>query len=184
MNDYLNRKKWSPYIVGLFIGVLSWFTFATADHPIGVTTAFENTAAVSLQSIAPESASNNNFFSQHSKNPWIDWEWFFVIGIFAGAFISARLSKDQTHESIPVLWRKRFGPSNSKRYIAAFGGGAIMMIGARLAQGCTSGHIISGTLQLAVSSWIFAGVVFVSGIIFSRSIYGNKLSQDVYGKSI
>lgn len=184
MNNYFGKKKWSPYVVGLLIGILSWFTFLTADHPIGVTTAFENTAAVSLQSISPESASDNNFFSKHGNDPWIDWEWFFVIGIFGGAFASARLSKDQTQESIPTLWRKRFGPSTSKRYIAAFGGGALMMIGARLAQGCTSGHIISGTLQLAVSSWIFAVVVFASGIFFSRSIYGNKLAQDVYGKSV
>jgi len=37
------------------------------------------------------------------------------------------------------------------------------MFGARLAQGCTSGHGISGALQLAVSSWTFVVVLFASG---------------------
>ena len=36
----------------------------------------------------------------------------------------------------------------------AFGGGMLMAFGARLAGGCTSGHGISGTLQLNVASWI------------------------------
>lgn len=184
MIKYLRQKKWSPYVVGFLIGILSWLTFVTADHPIGVTTAFENTAAVSLKSLGPTIASENSFFSKPGTDPKIDWEWFFVIGIFIGALISSRLSKDQAKESVPPLWLQRFGPSISRRYIAAFFGGAIMMIGARFAQGCTSGHMISGTLQLAVSSWVFAAVVFTFGILFSRSIYGKKLIEDFYGKPI
>ncbi len=43
--NLLRRKAWSPYLVGAAIGVLSWFSFATADRQIGITTAFEYTAA-------------------------------------------------------------------------------------------------------------------------------------------
>jgi hypothetical protein len=38
-------------------------------------------------------------------------------------------------------------------------------MGARWAGGCTSGHGISGTLQLAVSSWLAAAAFFAGGII-------------------
>lgn len=183
MESVARQKVWSPYLVGLLIGILSWFTFLTANQPIGVTTAFENTAAIAIEGSVPVVVSQNSYFAKPDANPRINWEWLFVIGIFGGAFISSRLSKDQTKEAIPKLWRKRFGPNVSKRYIAAFGGGALMMIGARLAQGCTSGHIISGTLQLAVSSWVFAATVFLFGIVFSRSIYGRTI-EEVYGKPI
>jgi uncharacterized membrane protein YedE/YeeE len=52
----------------------------------------------------------------------------------------------------------------AKRLTAAFLGGVVIIFGARLADGCTSGHGISGSLQLAVSSWTFFLVMFASGI--------------------
>ena len=42
---------------------------------------------------------------------------------------------------------------------------------ARWAGGCTSGHGISGTLQLAVSSWIAAGCFFIGGIATAMLIF-------------
>ena len=39
-----------------------------------------------------------------------------------------------------------------------------MAFGARMAGGCTSGHGISGTLQLSVGSWIAVVCFFVGGI--------------------
>jgi hypothetical protein len=67
-------------------------------------------------------------------------------------------------ETIPAVWRERFGGSVPKRLVAAFVGGVVIIYGARLADGCTSGHGISGSLQLAVSSWTFFLVLFAAGI--------------------
>jgi hypothetical protein len=39
-----------------------------------------------------------------------------------------------------------------------------MGVGARWAGGCTSGHGISGTLQLAVSSWVAVVCFFIGGV--------------------
>jgi uncharacterized membrane protein YedE/YeeE len=58
------------------------------------------------------------------------------------------------------------------RWIVAFIGGIVMGIGARWANGCTSGHGISGTLQLAVSSWLAAICFFIGGIVTAMLIYG------------
>jgi uncharacterized membrane protein YedE/YeeE len=61
----------------------------------------------------------------------------------------------------------------------AFLSGGLMMFGARLAQGCTSGHGISGTLQLAVSSWIFIIVAFTVGTITTLLLYGKEGARHV-----
>jgi hypothetical protein len=47
----------------------------------------------------------------------------------------------------------------------------LMAFGARLAGGCTSGHGISGTLQLSVGSWIAVLAFFVGGVAVALSLY-------------
>lgn len=46
-----------------------------------------------------------------------------------------------------------------------------MMVGARLAQGCTSGHGITGILQFAISSWIFVPVFGLTGWFIARNLF-------------
>lgn len=41
-------RSWSPYLVRALIGILSWFTFASVDKPLGITTAFEYSGALAL----------------------------------------------------------------------------------------------------------------------------------------
>ncbi len=172
--NLLAMKSWSPYVVGALIGVLSWFAFATADKPLGITTAFEYTAALIEKGVAPQAAQTNAYYKEPEKSPKIDWEWMLVVGVFFGALLSSKLSGDRTKQTVPSLWEWRFGASTAKRFAGAFLGGALMMFGARLAQGCTSGHGISGALQLAVSSWIFVVLLFASGVATAFLIYGKE----------
>lgn len=175
-------KAWSPYGVGALIGVLSWFAFASAQKPIGITTAFEYTSALLSQGVAGSSAPPQVYLAEkqkEGKSPKIDWEWMLVLGVFLGAYLSSKLSGDRTSERVPVLWQARFGPKVGPRYLAAFFGGALMMFGARLAQGCTSGHGISGALQLALSSWIFMPLIFLTGAITAYLIYRKEESRYV-----
>lgn len=177
MDNPLTRKSWSPYIVGAAIGVLSWFAFATADKPLGITTAFENTAALVGKAAVPNVEQANEYYAakaKEGKSPKIDWEWMLVLGVFVGALLSATVSGDRRTETVPELWRRRFGGNVTKRLAAAFFGGALMMFGARLAQGCTSGHGISGALQLAVSSWVFAAVFFAVATGAALLMYGRE----------
>lgn len=173
----LRRRSWSPYAVGFGIGILSWISFATANHPIGITTAFENTAALIGTAVAPATADSSAYYAvkaTENKSPKINWEWMLVLGVFFGAYVSARLSGDQSREKVPALWTWRFGPGVGKRYAGAFLGGALMMFGARMAGGCTSGHGISGALQLALSSWIFLFLVFFTGIVTAWILFGRE----------
>jgi hypothetical protein len=123
-------------------------------------------------SVAPEHVAANAYFSKF--RPVVDWEWMLVVGLALGAFLSSRLSGDRPVEPVESPWRERFGPSRPKRYLMAFLGGLILMFGARLAGGCTSGHGISGSLQLALSGWVFFASTFASGILTAFVLFGKE----------
>jgi uncharacterized protein len=173
--EVLQRKRWSPYAVGALIGLLSWFAFFSADRPIGVSTAIARTAGMLLSAVAPERVAGNPYFAKFPAV--VDWEWMLVIGAALGAWISSRLSGDRPVEAVEPLWRERFGNSRRKRYLFAFLGGVVLMFGARLAGGCTSGHGISGSLQLALSGWLFFASVFVSGILTAFLLFGKEKTR-------
>jgi len=177
MMNPLTMKSWSPYVAGIGIGVLSWFAFGVANSPLGISTAFEHTAALAEKAVVPQAEQTNEYFAQKAeagKLPKIGLGWMLVVGVFVGASLSSRLSGDRSIESVPAMWRERFGGSVPLRLAAAFFAGALMLFGARLAGGCTSGHSISGSLQLAVSSWVFTAVFFIAAIVTALAIYGRK----------
>lgn len=169
---WLTAKSWSPYAVGAAIGVLSWFAFLTADTPIGVSTTFVRAVASAEKAVVPEHVDRTPYLAKHA--PKVDWQLLLVIGVFVGAFLSAWWSGDRARERVPALWESRFGPGVVRRYVAAFLGGFLVLFGARLADGCTSGHGISGSLQLAVSSWTFFLALFAAGIATAFSLFGKE----------
>ena len=95
----------------------------------------------------------------------------FLIGTFFGSLLSVLVSRTFRLEKVPTTWSQQFGGSTAKRLVAAFLGGIIIMFGARMAGGCTSGHGISGSLQLALSSWTFFLTMFASGIVTALVLF-------------
>jgi membrane protein implicated in regulation of membrane protease activity len=53
----------------------------------------------------------------------------------------------------------------------SFLGGFVLILGARIADGCASGHILSGNMEMAVSSFVFAICVALSYFIFTKYFY-------------
>jgi len=87
-----------------------------------------------------------------------------VTGIALGAFISMRLSGAR-RQTISPVWARTMGTASLwARAPIAFLGGFIMLFGARIAGGCTSGHGISGMAQLSVGSTIAVAAMFAGGI--------------------
>jgi hypothetical protein len=41
--EFLTQLRWSPYAVGIGIGILSWFTFLISRKPIACSTSFAKT---------------------------------------------------------------------------------------------------------------------------------------------
>jgi uncharacterized membrane protein YedE/YeeE len=151
------------------IGLLSCVAFVLSDKPIGCSTAFSRTSGMIeklfLRGRGPEKAYYKKFA------PVIDWEWMLVIGVLVGAFISSSLSGTFEGVWVPGKWASAFGDSTGLRWFASLLGGVIMGLGARWAGGCTSGHGISGTLQLAASSWLAVMGFFIGGIVTAMILY-------------
>ncbi len=172
----LRQKAWSPYLVGIGIGVLSWLAFLLVNKPIGMSTEVSKFSGWVVGLFAgSEAVAENAYWA--SKTPAFGYSTVFLIFTAVGAFISAKLGKDITAEKVPQVWEQYQGPGVAKRMIAAFVGGAILLFGARLAGGCTSGHGISGTMQLALSSWIFFPVMFVTGIVTARILFRKRANS-------
>jgi len=94
-----------------------------------------------------------------------------VLGVFIGAFLSAKLSGQFQGDWVPTKWAATFGETPFTRWIVTLIGGIVMGIGARWAGGCTSSHGISGTLQLNVGSWLAAMCFFIGGIATAMVIF-------------
>jgi len=161
-------ERWSPYMCGMGIGILCWLIFLLADRPLGISTAYAKTAGMLEKRYRPRQVEQKAYYQKFP--PEIDWECFLVIGVIVGAFLSAQLSDSFQTDFLPETWITHAGSTLLLRWITAFAGGIIMGIGARWAGGCTSGHGISGTLQLAVSSWVVVTAMFAGGIITAFAI--------------
>jgi len=156
---------WSPYVVGAAIGVLSWLTFYFSDKPIGASSFYAQIAGFLGKRIAPRHTKSLPYFK--NKPPRVGWGFAFVVAIVAGGAIAALTGGEFANEWLPPMWAARF----VLRAAIGFGGGLLMAFGARLAGGCTSGHGISGTLQLNPGSWITVICLFIGGIAVAVPLY-------------
>lgn len=166
--DY-DGAAWSPYLVGGAIGVLSWLTFYFSDKPIGASSFYATLAGFIGKFVAKRHTESLAYFK--SNPPRIDWGMLFVISTIAGGFIAAWTGGEIRNEWLHPMWVDRFGESIALRGVFGFVGGVLMAFGARLAGGCTSGHGISGTLQLNVGSWLTAICMFIAGIATAMLLY-------------
>lgn len=160
---------WSPYLAGAGIGVLCWFTFRISGKPLGASSAYASVAGLLGMQIAPNKTESLPYYQDNP--PKVDWELMLVGAVILGAFVAALSGGEITGRWLPPMWVERFGDAVWLRLLVAFLGGALMAFGARLAGGCTSGHGISGALQLSVSSWLALICFFIGGSITAHLMF-------------
>lgn len=170
LNGLISRPRWNPYVVGAAIGVLSWMVFAVVNKPLGMSTSISAASGACLMPLVGEQSVLSNAYWSKTSPKW-DYGMLFLVGTFVGAMFSSLISRSFKFETVPSVWVERFGPSRAKRLLWAFLGGVLILYGARMADGCTSGHGISGTLQLALSSWTFFITMFVAGVITAWLVF-------------
>ena len=162
-------EQWSPYLVGIGIGVLNCFAFLLSDKHIGCSSAYARTSAMIEKVLRGSRVVEKPYYKKFP--PVIEWEWMLVFGIIVGAFASSKFSGQFQLNWVPPFWTAAMDKGAWSRFLTALIGGILMGIGARWAGGCTSGHGISGTMQLAVSSWLAALCFFVGGIATAMLIF-------------
>ena len=160
---------WSPYVVGAGIGVLSWLTFYFADKPIGASSFYATVAGFIGKWVARKHTQSLKYYQ--ANPPAVDYGFVFVICTILGGFIAAWTGDEIRNEWLHPMWVERFGDSIALRGVIGFIGGVIMAFGARLAGGCTSGHGISGTLQLSAGSWLTVIFMFIGGIAAAMLLF-------------
>ncbi|MDP0561893.1 MAG: YeeE/YedE thiosulfate transporter family protein [Candidatus Endonucleobacter sp. (ex Gigantidas childressi)] len=196
MKNLFFQHQWSWITSGIALGIAFLLAVALVK-PIGVSTQFVILDAIIWDSIYDDiiventnsdsgySSSNaylNKSSGKYAKNAAqpLNYSFIFVLAMLLGGFIARKMQhiKDKSNDLImPAVWKDRFGGSTWKRHIASFIGGVLVLIGARLAGGCTSGHMMSGIMQTSISGYLFAMSAFATAIPTALLIYhykGNK----------
>ncbi len=161
-------KKIPWWLGGILMAILLLFTFSVfgADRGIGASTYVPYFASI-LFGLSPD---KYKYVAEIQNSG--SWESVMLIGVLVGAFLtSVFITKTFRFSVLPTLWKERKNDSVKSRLLWSFFTGFTMIIGARLAGGCTSGHFMSGMTQIAVSSLIFGAVVLVTVIITGRLFY-------------
>jgi uncharacterized membrane protein YedE/YeeE len=158
---------------GLLLGLV-FFLAVLLVKPIGVSTQFvildgilgdAVNAELVTQTDAGYTSTNaylaksNGKYAKSVANP-LNYSFVFVLAMALGGFVSMRLRGGLNGLEGPAL-----------RYAATFLGGFIVLYGARLAGGCTSGHMMSGMMQTALSGYIFAAGAFAAAIPVSLILF-------------
>lgn len=136
-----------PIVGGLLIGGAQAATLALTGNPVGVSTAYEQI------SHGIEQLLSSIFRTKTERKATPLGSVYFATGILAGSYILSSV--------IPIPLPGGEVPINTIRAVL---GGVLMVFGARLAGGCTSGHGISGMSTLSVSSIITVASIFAGGM--------------------
>ena len=144
-------KKYAWVFQGLLLG-FTFFIAAFLMKPIGVSTQF----TVLSGRIYAAVAEGIGFVI-----PW-NYDYIFVLAIPLGAYAVSfliRYEKEEKEQSSSAqniqMW---------KQFAGGFVGGLFLLYGARMANGCTSGHMMSGISQGSLSGLVFAAAVFFVAI--------------------
>lgn len=179
---------WNWKMSGVALG-LCFFLTVLVIKPIGVSTQFVifDGIAVSLfkddisykdESTKTGYASSNAYLNKSGgkyakavSNP-INYSFIFVVAMFLGGFVARKLQgMNDSCSMVPDVHKRRFGDSRGMRVLLAFIGGVLVLWGARLAGGCTSGHMMSGMMQTSISGYLFAVAAFIAAVPTAILLY-------------
>ena len=152
--------RWAT--LGVVFGLLSTAAIALYG-PIGVSGTYPRFVGAVLRTVTPDYATSNPYLVKMGS--LVTPETMLVVGLLIGGFAAAIAGGTRAPRAEAI---HAAGTSDRHRYRQAFIGGVFIIFGARLAGGCTSGHIISGITQLAVSGVLFGAAVFGAGMLTAR----------------
>jgi uncharacterized membrane protein YedE/YeeE len=156
---------WSGWAGGLAVGLYALFQLYVTGKPLGASTGYGNMCSF---------ISKANFFKQGEYENPNNWRLWFIIGLPLGGLLAALTSPGDITASFSVgamydsvlpraLWAKG---------LVLTLGGILIGYGARLANGCTSGHAIAGISLLNPPSVLSAAGFFIGGVIMVQFLFG------------
>lgn len=180
----LLREPWPWYIAGPVIGLMVPLLLYIGNRSFGVSSSFRHICAATLPS-----ASRIEYFRYDWRRS--SWNLWFVAGMAAGGFLGGWVLAnpepvqlaESTLEALGTLGISGFGelvPTDlfawsslltPEGVIVMVLGGFLVGFGARYADGCTSGHAITGLASFQRGSLLavlgfFAGGLFTTYVLF------------------
>ena len=175
-----NSHSW--LLKAVFLGLV-FAVSVLVIKPVGVSTQFSMIGgmihnAVDSSIITEDTTNKHGYSSSNAyydksggslaksiKNP-LNFAMVFLLAIPLGGFMAwfmdpQKKKKAQEEEQRCAGVIRSF---YEKYYIREFLGGFIFLFGARLADGCTSGHMMSGIMQGSISGFVFAACAFLTAI--------------------
>ena len=102
------------------------------------------------------------------------WRAAMVVGIFAGAAASALVSGSFQNVPVTPLWESAFPSGMKSRATAVFIGGFLIIFGALLGGGCTTGAFMAGFPTLSVGSFAMGMTFFGVGMGTAFLLYWGR----------
>lgn len=158
------KKELNWFLAAAGIALVALTIFIVSDRVLGAST-FYPYIADQLTGLTD----NAYFIKQVEQSGFYEMK--FLAGAFLSGLVYTVVNGTFKLRLLHDNWIRMKGTSPAGRIFWAFIGGFLLLFGARLAGGCTSGHIISGGMQLAVSSWVFALSVFASFLLTGKYFY-------------
>jgi len=164
--EKVTDRSW--IFAGVALAILNCIIFLKIgmDRQLGASTAYPY-----LANLIAGNTENESFIKSTKSG---SWELIFLGGTMLAGLVISLFRKDFKIRLIQPNWERYRGNSAGGRISWALFGGFILIFGARMAGGCTSGHVISGGMQLAVSSLVFALFVFAGLLITGRLFYRKR----------
>lgn len=186
--QFLLQKRWGWKSSGVALA-LSFLLAIILVKPIGVSTQFVILDGIIWNAVSPEVVVENSDnksgysspnaylnksggkYAKNIANP-VNYSFIFVLAMLVGGFIAARLSaKDEQPDSYYGDTENPYDTMTGKRFLLVFSGGFLVLFGARLAGGCTSGHMMSGMMQTSLSGYLFALGAFAVAVPTALLLY-------------
>jgi len=171
MDDLTVRKAVFPWwLAGLVLGLVQVLAVAL-EGPLGVSTQFVVVEGMAAKQVMPEYAESHPLLSQE-KYHTLGYGFWLDAGLVAGAFMAAVVTLRWRPRATTVWWKLNRGRSDYLgRFVFGFVGGFLILLGARLAHGCTSGQFASGWALLSLSVVPFTIMMFLGGLLTAWLVY-------------
>jgi uncharacterized membrane protein YedE/YeeE len=156
---------WSGWVAGIAIGLYMLAQHWVTGKQLGCSRSYCSLCAP---------ATRLSFF----KNPEFSmsgWRIWFFIGIPLGGLLAVLTSPGaewQATLSMGALYDSVMPESLWLKSLVLFAGGIMMGVGARMAGGCTSGHVIAGVPSLNLPSMLAGALFFAGGLLAVQLMFG------------
>jgi uncharacterized protein len=153
------RPYWNPYLAGIGLGLVLLFSYVVLGTGLGASGGITRIAATAAHTVAPAAIERSDYLGGYfaAGSPLAHYLVLMLVGTLLGGVLSAAAAGRVR----PGVERGPTARIGLRLVLALFGGG-LAGLGARFAQGCTSGQALSGGAMLQTGSFVFTGACFAA----------------------